>query len=399
MHDQPKSRPRITLLPGHEKRARHGHPWIYSNEIAMDAAAKALPPGTLVTVVTAEGTQVAAATFNPHTLIAARVLTREAGSHIHDEFVRRRLRRALDIRERLYPRPFYRLVHAEADGLPGLVVDRYGDVLAAQVNTAGMALLWPSVLESLQALLSPRAVVLRGDSPARTQEGLPLGVEVAAGELDGPVEIEENGGRFPVDVLGGQKTGWFFDQRDNRAWVARLAAGARVLDCYSYGGGFAVAAALGGARSVLAIDRSEPALASAAAAAGLSGVEEVCSFKRAEVFAELEGRVKGEDRWDLVIADPPAFVKSKKDLGSGTRGYRKLAKLSAQATAPGGYLFIASCSHNVDLPLFSEQVARGLADAGRQGRILRTGGAGPDHPVHPLLPESAYLKSMTLALD
>jgi 23S rRNA (cytosine1962-C5)-methyltransferase len=399
MHDQPKSRPRITLLPGHEKRARHGHPWIYSNEIAMDAAAKALPPGTLVTVVTAEGTQVAAATFNPHTLIAARVLTREAGSHIHDEFVRRRLRRALDIRERLYPRPFYRLVHAEADGLPGLVVDRYGDVLAAQVNTAGMALLWPSVLESLQALLSPRAVVLRGDSPARTQEGLPLGVEVAAGELDGPVEIEENGGRFPVDVLGGQKTGWFFDQRDNRAWVARLAAGARVLDCYSYGGGFAVAAALGGARSVLAIDRSEPALASAAAAARLSGVEEVCSFKRAEVFAELEGRVKGEDRWDLVIADPPAFVKSKKDLGSGTRGYRKLAKLSAQATAPGGYLFIASCSHNVDLPLFSEQVARGLADAGRQGRILRTGGAGPDHPVHPLLPESAYLKSMTLALD
>ena len=399
MHDQPKSRPRITLLPGHEKRARHGHPWIYSNEIAMDAAAKALPPGTLVTVVTAEGTQVAAATFNPHTLIAARVLTREAGSHIHDEFVRRRLRRALDIRERLYPRPFYRLVHAEADGLPGLVVDRYGDVLAAQVNTAGMALLWPSVLESLQALLSPRAVVLRGDSPARTQEGLPLGVEVAAGALDGPVEIEENGGRFPVDVLGGQKTGWFFDQRDNRAWVARLAAGARVLDCYSYGGGFSVAAALGGARSVLAIDRSEPALASAAAAARLSGVEEVCSFKRAEVFAELEGRVKGEDRWDLVIADPPAFVKSKKDLGSGTRGYRKLAKLSAQATAPGGYLFIASCSHNVDLPLFSEQVARGLADAGRQGRILRTGGAGPDHPVHPLLPESAYLKSMTLALD
>jgi 23S rRNA (cytosine1962-C5)-methyltransferase len=260
MHDQPKSRPRITLLPGHEKRARHGHPWIYSNEIAMDAAAKALPPGTLVTVVTAEGTQVAAATFNPHTLIAARVLTREAGSHIHDEFVRRRLRRALDIRERLYPRPFYRLVHAEADGLPGLVVDRYGDVLAAQVNTAGMALLWPSVLESLQALLSPRAVVLRGDSPARTQEGLPLGVEVAAGELDGPVEIEENGGRFPVDVLGGQKTGWFFDQRDNRAcrgWRRRASSTAIPMVAASR------SRSPGRARSVLAIDRSEPALASA----------------------------------------------------------------------------------------------------------------------------------------
>lgn len=399
MQDQPKMRPRVTLLPGHEKRARHGHPWIYSNEIQMDAAAKALPPGTLVTIVTADGTQIAAATFNPHTLIAGRVLTREAGSHIHDEFVRRRVRRALDIRERLFPRPFYRLIHAEADGLPGLVVDRYGDVLVAQVNTAGMALLWPSVLQALESLLAPRAVVLRGDSPARTQEGLPLGVEVAVGEITGPVEIEENGGRFPVDVLGGQKTGWFFDQRDNRAWVARLAQDQRVLDCYSYGGGFAVAAALGGAKSVLALDRSEAALAAGTEAAARSGVEAICSFKRAEVFAELEGRANGGERWEVVIADPPAFVKSRKDLASGTRGYRKLARLSAQVTAPGGYLFIASCSHNVDLPAFSEQVARGLADAGRSGRILRTGGAGPDHPVHPLLPESAYLKSLTLALD
>ncbi|BBK33918.1 SAM-dependent methyltransferase [Stella humosa] len=399
MQDNPKTRPRVTLLPGHDKRARHGHPWIYSNEIAMDAAAKALPPGTLVTVVTAEGTQVAAATFNPHTLIAARVLTREAGSHIHDEFIRRRVRRALDIRDRLFPRPFYRLIHAEADGLPGLVVDRYGDVLAVQLNTAGMAMLWPSVMEALQAIINPRAIVLRGDSSARTQEGLPLGVEMALGELDGPVEIEENGGRFSIDVMGGQKTGWFFDQRENRAWVSRLAQGSRVLDLYTYGGGFAVAAALAGASEVLAIDRSEPALANASTGARLSGVEGVCTFKRGEVFAELEGRAKGEELWDLVIADPPAFVKSRKDLASGTRGYRKLAKLSAQVTKPGGYLFIASCSHNVELSVFAEQVARGVADANRSARILRTGGAGPDHPVHPMLPESAYLKSLTLAID
>ncbi len=399
MHDVPKTRPRVTLLLGRDKRARHGHPWIYSNEINMDAAAKALPPGTLVTVVTAEGTQIAAATFNPHTLIAARVLTREAGSHIHDEFIRRRLRRALEIRERLYPRPFYRLVHAEADGLPGLVIDRYGDVLAVQVNTAGMALLWPSISEALQAILSPSAIVLRNDSSARTQEGLEQAVEIAFGSLDGPVEIEENGGRFPIDVMGGQKTGWFFDQRDNRAWMARLAQGARVLDLYTYGGGFAVAAALGGAAEVLAIDRSEPALAIAAAAADLSGVAGRCTFKRAEVFAELEGRAKGEERWDVVIADPPAFVKSRKDLASGTRGYRKLARLAAQVTAPGGYLFIASCSHNVELTVFADQVARGVTDANRSGRILHTGGAAADHPVHPMLPESAYLKAMVLALD
>lgn len=399
MHDVPKTRPRVTLLPGREKRARHGHPWIYSNEINMDAAAKAMPPGTLVTVVTAEGTQIAAATFNPHTLIAARVLTREAGSHIHDEFIRRRLRRALEIRDRLYPRPFYRLVHAEADGLPGLVIDRYGDVLAVQVNTAGMALMWPSISEALQAILSPSAIVLRNDSASRTQEGLELGVEVAFGTLDGPVEIEENGGRFPIDVLGGQKTGWFFDQRENRAWMARLARGARVLDLYTYGGGFAVAAALGGAAEVLALDRSEAALAAAGAAAGLSGVADRCSFKRGEVFAELEARAKAGEHWDVVIADPPAFVKSRKDLASGTRGYRKLARLAAQVTAPGGYLFVASCSHNVDLPLFAEQVARGVADANRSGRILHTGGAAADHPVHPMLPESAYLKGLVLALD
>ncbi|MCC7272441.1 MAG: class I SAM-dependent rRNA methyltransferase [Alphaproteobacteria bacterium] len=399
MHDDPKTRPRVTLLPGHDRRARHGHPWIYSNEIAMDAAAKALPPGTLVTVVAADGTQLAAATFNPHTLIAARVLTREAGSHIHAEFLRRRLRQALAIRERLYHAPFYRLVHAEADGFPGLIVDRYGDVLAVQVNTAGMAMLWPLVAEALDGLLSPRAVVLRGDSAARTQEGLPVGVELAAGTLDGTVEIAENGGRFPVDVMGGQKTGWFFDQRDNRAWVARLAAGARMLDLYRYGGGFAVAAAVAGAAAVLAVDRSEAALALATAAAARSGVAERCTFHKAEVFADLEARTKAGERWDVVVADPPAFVKSRKDLASGSRGYRKLARLAAAVTAPGGYLFIASCSHNVEPPVFLEQVARGLADAGRSGRILRSAGAAADHPVHPLLPESAYLKSLTLAVD
>ncbi|MGE0714690.1 MAG: class I SAM-dependent rRNA methyltransferase [Alphaproteobacteria bacterium] len=399
MHDDPKARPRIGLLPGRDRRVRHGHPWIYSNEIAMDPAAKALPAGTLVTVVADDGAQVAAATFNPHTLIAARVLTREAGSHIHGDFVRRRLRQALAIRERLYPQPFYRLVHAEADGLPGLVVDRYGDVLAAQVNTAGMALLWPLVAEGLDGLLAPRAIVLRGDSPARTQEGLAVGVELASGTLDGPVEIVENGGRFPVDVLGGQKTGWFFDQRDNRAWTAGLARDARVLDLYAYGGGFAVAAALGGAAAVTAVDRSESALALAASAAALSGVADRCTFRRAEVFADLEARAAARERWDVVIADPPAFVKSKKDLASGSRGYRKLARLAATVTAPGGYLFIASCSHNVEPAVFAEQVARGLLDAGRNGRILRSAGAAADHPVHPMLPESAYLKSLTLALD
>ncbi|MGE0725257.1 MAG: class I SAM-dependent rRNA methyltransferase [Alphaproteobacteria bacterium] len=399
MRDDPKTRPRVTLLPGRDKRARHGHPWIFSNEIAMDVAAKALPPGTLVTVVAADGTQLAAATFNPHTLIAARVLTREAGSHIHLDFVKRRLRQALAIRERLWDRPFYRLVHAEADGFPGLVIDRYGDVLAIQLNTAGMERMKDMLLEAIRAVLAPRAILLRNDSGARAAEGLDQGVEVADGALDGPVLVEENDARFPVDLREGQKTGWFYDQRDNRAWVGRLARDARVLDLYSYAGGFAVMAALGGAREVLAVDRSEPALALGVAAASENGVAGRCTFHRGEVFGELQRRMDGGERWDVVVADPPAFVKSKKDLGAGVRGYRKLVRLAAGVTAPGGYLFVASCSHNVDVPTFADLVARGLADAGRSGRILRSSGAAPDHPVHPLLPESAYLKSMTLALD
>ena len=399
MRDDPKTRPRVTLLPGRDKRARHGHPWIFSNEIAMDAAAKALAPGSLVTVAAADGTQVAAATFNPHTLIAARVLTREAGSHIHLDFFKRRLRQALSIRERLYDRPFYRLVHAEADGFPGLVIDRYGDVLSVQINTAGMEMLKEMLLEAIQSVVAPATILLRNDSAARSIEGLEQGVEIATGALDGPIEVEENGARFPVDLREGQKTGWFFDQRDNRAWTGRLARDARVIDLYSYAGGFAVMAALGGAREVLAVDRSEPALALGARAAELNGVADRCTFHRGEVFAELQGRMNAGERWDVVIADPPAFVKSKKDLGPGVRGYRKLVRLAAGITAPGGYLFVASCSHNVDVPLFAEQVARGLADASRTGRILRSAGAGADHPVHPMLPESAYLKSMTLALD
>lgn len=399
MSDDPKRRPTVTLQPGRHKRAASGHPWVYSNEVTMDGAAKALPAGSLVTLRAAGGEPLGVATFNPHTLVSARILARDPARRIDRGFFAERLEAALALRRRLYDEPFYRLVHAEADGLPGLVADRFGDVLVAQLNTAGMAALEGEIIEACTAVLAPKAVVLRNDSGARALEGLGTEVRVAAGEIAGPVELRENGVRFLADVLAGQKTGWFFDQRENRRFVAGLAKGARVLDLYSHTGGFAVAAAIAGADRVLALDRSEPALALAAEAAAMNGVGETCRFQRADIFETLERLGSENERFDLVIADPPAFVKSKKDLGPGLRGYRKLARLAASRVAPGGLMFIASCSHNVEPAAFSEAVRRGLEDARRGGRILRSSGAAADHPVHPWLPESAYLKAELLALD
>ena len=397
MSDAP--RPTVTVSPGHQKRALHGHPWIFSNEIQMDAAAKALPPGSMVALKSADGRSLGVASFNPHTLVAARLFDRDPQRAVNAEFLAKRLRRALAIRTRLFAAPYYRLIHAEADGIPGLVVDRYGEVAVAQLNTAGTARLEAELVEALGAVLAPKAIVLRNDSAARAQEGLASEVRVAAGTLQDPLEIEENGVRFAVDLVAGQKTGWFYDQRDNRAFMARLAKDASVLDVYCFGGGFGVQAAAAGARAVIGIDRSEPALALAARSAELNGVAERCHFRRGEAFAELETLVSAGERFDVVISDPPAFVKSKKDLGPGLRGYRKLARLAAASVAPQGYLFLASCSHNVTPDEFWEAARRGLEDAGRSGRLLRSAGAGPDHPVHPHLPESAYLKALVLALD
>jgi 23S rRNA (cytosine1962-C5)-methyltransferase len=398
MTDDPATRPTVTLLPGRQKRAAGGHPWAYSNEIAMDAATKALPPGAIVTLKTANGEALGTAMFNPHPLISARILDRDPAARIDADFFWRRLRSALTLRERLYGRPFYRLIHAEADGLPGLIIDRFDDVLVCEINTAGLARLEAEFLTACAAILKPRAIVLRNDSPARALEGLPLEQRVI-GELANIIGVEENGGWFLADPIGGQKTGWFYDQRDNRRYVASLAKDLRVLDLYCFTGGFAIAAWRAGARQVIGVDRSEPALALARKTLSEDSSPINCRFERMEVFEKLENAAAAGERFDLVIADPPAFVKSRKDLGPGLRGYRKLARLAAQIVAPGGLLFIASCSHNVEVADFAEAVRRGIADAGRTGRIILSSGAAADHPVHPFLPESAYLKAQTLALD
>jgi 23S rRNA (cytosine1962-C5)-methyltransferase len=363
----------------------------------MDANAKALAPGELVTIIDAGSEKLGVGTFNPHSLIGVRLLSRNSDQPIDQAFLAERLRSALALRQQLYGRPFYRLIHAEADGLPGLVIDRYGDVIALEANTAGMESLLPLLLAALDEVLAPSAVLLKNDSAQRKLEGLELYDRLAKGELEGPVELEENGAYFFADLASGQKTGWFFDQRDNRAAVAALAKGRSMIDFYSYAGGFAIQAARAGATKVTAVDRSEGALALAARSAERNNVN--IETVRAESFAEMERLTAARQRFGVVVADPPAFVKSKKDLAAGSKGYRKMARLAAGLVEPGGFLFTASCSHHMGAEAFAEEVRHGLSLAGRSARILRSSGAGSDHPVHPFLPESAYLKALLLQLD
>ena len=395
--DTAATRPSLRLAKGRSKRLRAGHPWVFSNEIEMTPEAKALPPGTLVTLIDAGDERLGVATFNPHSLIAARVMSRRAADSVDTDFLAARLTAALALRQTLFDAPHYRLIHSEADGLPGLIVDRYGDVLAVQTNTAGMERLLPELLAAFQAVLAPKAVVLINDSPVRKLEGLELEHRVAFGELTGPVELVENGCRFVADLTDGQKTGWFFDQRDNRAFMARLAKGRRVLDLYTYAGGFAIQATMAGASETVAVDRSEQSLALADQAATLNSV--TIQTVRAEAFAEMERLKAAGEVFGVVIADPPAFVKSRKDLGAGAKGYRKMARLAAALVEPGGFLLCASCSHHMPVEQFAEEISHGIHLAGRTGRILRSAGAAPDHPLHPLLPESAYLKAMVMQLD
>ena len=391
--------PTILLQPQRHKRLRAGHPWAFSNEIQMDNAAKALPKGSLVRLSASHGEPLGTAFFNAHTLIAARIVERDAAKPIDAAWCAARLKSALALRERLYPGGFYRLVHAEADGLPGLVIDRYGDTLVVQRNAAGIEVIWPQLLEAIDAVLAPKAIVLRDDSSARTFEGLPTSASTLRGTLDGPIPLLENGARFLADATGGQKTGWFYDQRDNRRAVAAVSAGARVLDLYTYAGGFGVLAAIAGAAQVTMVDRSDTALGLARHAAEANGVTEKCRFEKAEIFAHLETLAEAGERYDVVVADPPAFAKSRKDVPTALKGYRKLARMSAELVSPGGFLLAASCSHNVTPEHFLEETARGMADAGRTGRIVRAAGAAGDHPLHPHLPESAYLKALLFAVD
>ena len=391
-----RSHPTIRLKPKEGRRARAGAPWIFSNEIQMDKAAKDLAPGTVVNVAGDDGQVVGTGYFNAKSLISVRLLDRAADVVIGTGFFVRHLQHALAIREAFYPKPFYRLVHAEGDGLPGLTIDRFGDTLVAQITTAGMETLISSLLAALEKTLAPTNIILRNDTPSRALEGLGEYVRAAKGEAT-RTALEENGVRYFADLTGGQKTGWYYDQRDNRAFIATLAKGRSVLDAYSYTGGFGVAAAKVGAREVVCLDSSAPALTIGEDIAAANGVS--CKFVRADIFEELERLAALKEAFDVVVADPPPFVRARKDLEPGAKAYRKLARLAASVVAPKGFLLLASCSHNISMERFATECAAGISRTGRRCALIRQAGAGPDHPVHPLLPETAYLKALVYALD
>ncbi len=385
----------LRLNPGQGRRFRAGSPWVFSNEIAMLPEYRQMPAGEVVRLETDNGGPLGAFMFNPHSLIAARLLDRDPGAVIDVAWLRARLLDAIALRQRVCDTAFHRLVHAEADGLPGLIIDRYDDVAVLQANTAGMDRLTPLIVEALAGLLPLRAVVARNDSGARRQEGLPETVALLFGS-DAGAEVVEGGVRFPVDPLSGQKTGWYFDQRPNRDRVAALADGARVLDVFSHVGAFGLRCAAAGAREVTLVDSSAPALAQAEQAAALNGVADRAHIRRDDAFDAMTA-LAGE-QFDMVVCDPPAFARTRKDAESGLRAYGRMARLAAPLVAPGGFLFVASCSHHAPLESWAAQIAMGLHRARRDGRVLFTGGAGPDHPVHPQLPESAYLKTQLIQL-
>ena len=388
------SRKSIILPKG--RRARAGSPWIFSNEIRMDEAAKAIAPGSIVNVRGEDGREFGTGYFNPKSLIAIRLFSDDCDVAIDRDFFTARLKRALALRESIYDRPFYRLVHAEGDGLPGLVIDRFDDTLTVQVGTAGMERQIDALIQSLEIVLKPKTIMLRNDAPSRGLEGLESYIKTAKG-TGHRIAVEENGTRYIADLAEGQKTGWYYDQRDNRAFIAGFAKGKTVLDAYSYTGGFGILAAKSGAKEVVCLDSSAPALAIAEESARSNGV--TIQAVKADVFEELERLKAAGETFDIVLTDPPPFVKSKKDLEPGAKAYRKLARLAADVTAPGGLMMIASCSHNIPPERFAQECAQGLLRAGRRAALIRQSGAGPDHPVHPLLPESAYLKALTYELD
>ena len=387
---------RLTLRRGHDRRVRGGHPWIFSNEVeGLDGPAE---PGTAVSVFAADGQFLGTAYYNSRSLIAARILSRKAESIDTPEFFVGHLRQALNYRLRLCgDLPALRLVHGEADGLPGLVVDRYGEVLSIQLLTMGMEARRTAIVEALVELCAPRAIVARNDSASRELEGLPRCVELLHGELPDAVPAAINEISFAVDVTGGQKTGLFLDQRENCRLLDGLVAGREVLDLFCYAGAWSLHAARYGAARVTGVDVSGGAVALARGNAESNGFAACCEFVAADVFDYL--RQQRQRRFDVVVLDPPAFIKSRKHLEEGVKGYLTVNRRALELVAPGGVLVTCSCSHHLERERFVALISQAARQANRSVRLAKLTGAGADHPVLPACPETDYLKCALLHVE
>jgi 23S rRNA (cytosine1962-C5)-methyltransferase len=383
--------PVLRLKRNEDRRLHAGHLWIFSNEV--DTSQTPLPKfkaGELVRVLAHNDRALGLAYVNPKSLIAARVL--ETWKIPDTAWLAARIRTAMILRDRLYPEPYYRLVYGESDGLPGLVVDRYGASCVVQIGTAGMEQLKSQIQEALSRVLGCEALLFKNDSAAREMEGMPTYVEAVKGSFDKPALVIEDGLEFEAPLAEGQKTGWFFDQSANRrALVKYLPQGGRVLDVFSYVGAWGVRAAHHGAHEVTCVDSSGAALELAASNAQRNRVKLVT--RKGDAFDVLEEFAKEGARFDVVIVDPPAFAKRKKDLPKALAAYKRLNQLAIQVLAAEGILVSCSCSFHVSAEELQDAIAKAARGAGKHVQILEMGSQAPDHPVHPAIPETRYLKA------
>lgn len=381
----------LRLKAHEERRLRAGHLWAYSNEIDTAVTPlKGLTPGSLCRLEDSRGKALGVGYVHPNVLLSVRLLSGKGDAVIDRGWFERRLHQALTLRERVYPSPHYRLVFGESDGLPGLVIDRYGDWLSVQLSTAGMDALKEPLLEALQAVLKPKGILFRNDNAMRQTEGLPA-EDVVWGEVPDEVELLESGVRLVAPLASGQKTGFFYDQHANRDRVLPYVRGARVLDVFSYVGAWAARAAAAGATSVACIDSSELALSYAARNMAAQGATpETLRGDALDLLKQLrsEGR-----QFDVVVVDPPALIKRKKDEEAGQAHYAALNRAAMHLLAADGILVSCSCSHHLSEEQLQRILLRESRQAGRRLQILERGGQGPDHPVHPAIPETLYLKA------
>ena len=387
----------LRLRKDQERRLLAGHCWVYSNEVDTRLTPlQGLGAGAPVEILSDHDRWLGHGYVNPHSLICARLVSRERAHPLTPALWLARIHAALALRERLYSRPFYRLVFGESDGLPGLVVDRYADLLAVQLTTAGMERVRGEVLAALEQVLKPQAIVLRNDTPVRELEGLNQGVETVLGDPLAELILTEGGLEFLVSPLTGQKTGWFFDQAENRARLARFGVGGTVLDVCSYIGAWGLGAAALGAAEVTCVDSSAAALERVADNALRNRLDGRVRTLQGDAFEVLRGLREDGRRFDTVILDPPAFIKRRKDEKEGLAAYARLNRLGIELLNPGGLLVTSSCSFHMDREAFVRTVAQAGRRAGRFLQLLETGQQGPDHPVHPSIPETAYLKTLFL---
>lgn len=390
--------PVLRLRRGEDRRLSAGHLWVFSNEVDVSATPlTGFKTGGLCRVVSDRDKFLGYAYVNPRALICARLLTRDPQHFPGKSWVVHRLNVALSLRERLYAQPFYRLVYGESDGLPGLVLDRYGDVIVGQIGTAGMEAMKDEVAAAVTQVLKPRALLWKNDSGARELEGLPSYVEPAFGELPETLTLEENGVRFKVPVRSGQKTGWFFDQAANRHALLKYVPGLRVLDVFSYIGAWGLSAARAGAREVTCVDASAPALELLRDNAQANGL--AVTVEKGDAFDVLEAMHAARRKFDVVIIDPPAFIKRKKDIPKGEAAYRRLNQLAMQLLERDGILVSCSCSYHLAAEALIAAIQRGARHLNRFAQIVEVGGQASDHPIHPGIEETRYLKSFTVRME